>query len=251
MQLTLNDLLNKEKNKTALICGLGSSLNQYKPILSENADKTRICISCNEWDIKAPYLRVNYWVLSSTVNTIDQRHERFNNSGATIVYEEGLDYTPREKVKQLLKVNYCPYDQRHYEGQCKTGQRPGGRNWCCDFNIPERLTIMQYLQKITGYEQFYKKTDSVALNMTTFAILLGFNPISILGVDLDYKIPYAAGSYSACMIKYNDNILLNYRKDIIESFEIINESAKKIDTTIYCGNRDSVLCKVFKYKKLT
>jgi len=247
MKLTLPDIHNIHKGKSAFIIGLGNQLNDHKEKLVDMShnDPDTVFLSCNEWDVKVPEVKMDYWVLASTVNTVSQRHQRFNQQGIPIIYEEGLDYTPRDKVASLLSVDYLPYDQRHLDGICKDGPRKGGKNWCCDFYRNDRPTIQQYLATITGTTEVYTKINTVALNMLSLAIIMGCDPIYIFGVNLDYSTPYVDGSFNAAY-EQGQNILKDESAGSLESFGIINEAAKKVGVDVYNTDANSVIGEVFK-----
>ena len=62
---------------------------------------------------------------------------------------------------------------------------------CCVRINKDRLTIQEYLQEISGYDQHYSTGDTVAFHAIAFAIIMGCNPIYVAGMDLDYRKGFA------------------------------------------------------------
>jgi len=179
-------------------------------------------------------------------------YDRYNNKKATIIYEEGLDWTPREKVDELLIVDYLPYDQRHIHGKCTGGKRNDGTNWCCDFYIEERKTLQTYFAEITeiakvdAYLVNFSMYGNVSLNMVMVAVILGCDPIFIFGVDLDYSTPYVDGSYNYAWEREKRNQLQIESKGILKGLEVINKCAENINVDIYNMDEKSPLKQIFK-----
>jgi len=182
--------------------------------------------------------------------------DRYNTKNVPIIFEEGLDWTPREKVEKLLLVDYLPYDQRHVHGICTGGERQGGRNWCCDFYIEGRKTIQRHfadyteIAKVDAYLVNFSMYGNVALNMTMIAVILGCNPIHVFGVDLDYSTPYIDGSYNYAWKEQGINQLQVESKGILEGFEVINKCAKNIGVNIYNTDENSPLNQIFNTLKI-
>ena len=62
---------------------------------------------------------------------------------------------------------------------------------CCVRINKDRLTIQEYLQEISGYDQHYSTGDTVAFHAIAFAIIMGCNPIYVAGMNLDYRKGFA------------------------------------------------------------
>jgi hypothetical protein len=174
-------------------------------------------------------------------------YNRINKFGnTTFLYSDVVDRTDKNTVKSLLKVKYYSFDSFHFKSQPNIfyvkGWRLGcQRGWlnCCDNIIEGRLTIQEYLQKISGYKYHYSTGDTNILHTLSFSIILGCKNIYLYGVDLDYKKGYVNGHLT-------DNNGATHRDsfdiwlDRLQSdFYIINESAKLLNIKItYLGDSD-------------
>lgn len=231
----LENLYNKHKNTPAIVMGTGPSLidyqNQIKTIKAEF--KNKLClIACNDIDTMTT-LPFDYWVLASSVYTIPAWANRLNSKDATVIYADSVDLTPREEVTNILQVPYYGYDQRHFNNSdCPV-------NFCCPSRIKNRKTIQELVQKYSNNENHYDTGDTVALHMLALAIIMGCNPINILGVDLDYSKGYVDRK------THNPDNFIQYNHRLYRDFEILNESAKKMGITIYNQSCESIISPIF------
>lgn len=245
MKLEFQSIINKHQNKPGIICGLGPSLQNYQDKL-EILKKDNVIFSCGEF-YKFYDTIPNYWVQVNNVTTIyNHIHLIKYWVGCTILYADTVELTDRNWIEQNLKNDYLPYDQRHFQGKTcnelinsslssKGGYTLNGR--CCNHIIKGRLTIQEELQKLSGYNEFYSTGSTVALHALTFAVVMGCNPIYIIGVDLDYSLGYA---------KNNSNLqtgpigeLNDHTSENLKDFNIINQSAKKLGIKIFNLNPNS------------
>jgi hypothetical protein len=127
-----------------------------------------------------------------------QRINKFKDT--TFIYSDVVDETPYDTVKSLLNVKYYSFDNFHFKSQPNIffvkGWRLGcKRGWlnCCDHIIDGRLTIQEYLQKVSGYKYHYSTCDTNILHAIAFSIILGCKNIYLYGIDLNYKIGYVNG----------------------------------------------------------
>lgn len=221
-KISFDDIKDKEKGKIGIICGLGGSLRQYHNEFAElsRTKKEEICfISCNEWNLKTK-IDIDYWVIASSIQTIETNVDEFNELNKTLIYAYSADGTDPEFVKNNLNINYLPYDERHVKGQeCNP------KISCCNRIIPNTKTIQEYLGDYLNItSELYDNTcGTVAIHMLAVAIILGCNPIYISGVDMNYATGYVDNSE-----------LINITGGLIEcarSFEkhasIINEFANR------------------------
>lgn len=221
MRIELTDIINKEKGKKGIVLGLGPSAKKYlKQIRHLENNDEYIIISCNTIDEMSDIIP-DYWVLASSVDTIQSMHQRINKCPkTTVVYADSVDMTPKEKVKSLLSVNYIPYDQRHFDNKnCPVG-------YCCNHREEDRLTIQELLKKYTNYNLHYSTSHTVANHMLALAILLGLNPIYITGVDLDYRLGYLDNK------THNDDHFDVWLHEIISDFKTQNDSANNVGVKI-------------------
>lgn len=230
MRLELNDIKNKEKDKVGIVCGLGGSLKDYLSQFEElSKDKDNYCtISCNKYNSMTK-LDADYWVVANSVFTVEKFYKTFNSMKSTLVYADSVDTTNKIFVDNHLKIDYIAYDQRHFKGQ------PCAKRMSCCRNIqPERLTIQEYLQQMSGHDKHYTDAGTVGIHMIALAIILGCNLIYVSGIDMDYKTGYVNGSK---VIKHDD--IGKYKPLFNQQSKIIVESAEKLGVNIINLNQNS------------
>jgi hypothetical protein len=230
MKLNFDDIKNKEKGKIGIVCGLGGSLKEHLSKLEElSKDKDNYCtISCNRYNTMTK-LDVDYWVVANSVFTVKDFYKTFNSMNATLVYADSVDTTDKKFVDNNLKIDYISYDQRHFKGQ------PCSRRLSCCSNIqPGRLTIQEYLQKMSGHNEHYRDAGTVGIHMIALAVILGCNPIYVSGIDMDYKTGYVNGSK---VVKHDD--IGKYQSSFNAQVKIIVESAEKLGIDIINLNHKS------------
>ena len=232
----LEEYINKEKNKTAFVCGMGPSL---KESLSKIKKEFGIIIACSDVDLMTELIP-DYWVFANSGNSAVNMNVRWKKmKNTTIVHADSVDTTPREWVIENVTNNYVGYDQRHFDN--KTCQScPNG---CSNF-IKDRLTIQELLKKLSNHSKRYGTGHTVAVHCLALSILLGCNEIYISGVDLNYKLGYVDDKTS------NGDSFDPWLPEILEDFQIINESAKLLNVKIYNLSDFSPLRNIFETKKL-
>jgi hypothetical protein len=245
MKLDIPSIINKHSNKSALICGLGPSLQLYQDKL-EHIKKENVIFACGEF-YRFYKVIPDYWVQANNVTTVCNHINLIKNwIGCTIIYADTVELTDKKWIDENLKNDYIPYDQRHFNGMTcnelinsplknKGGYTYNGR--CCNHIIKGRLTVQEELQKISNYHKFYSTGSTVALHAVAFAVIMGCNPIYITGVDLDYNLGYAKNDSNLQHGPVGE--LNNYTVENVKDFEIINESAKKLNIKIYNLNPNS------------
>lgn len=236
----LTDFFDVHKNKPAIICGHGPSLDYAKrklEFLKEEDDKDKreakrndfIRFNCNRWyDFFGD--DPDYWVLCNNDLTIHSEHTRLNQVFKRenprlkgLFFASSVDLSGIQAAKSELDQEHsiwCSYDERHFENKTcneilssvepdstlygnnpvqfgnkrfvfgNSGFDPQGR--CCAGKLSP--TIQEVVQNISSHESHYSTGDTVALHMISLAIIMGCNPIQVVGVDLDYNIGYAEGS---------------------------------------------------------
>lgn len=246
MRINFNDIINSKKNKTGICVATGPSLKPHLDdiINLKNSDE-HVIISVNEFDTMFPNLKADYRVVANSHFTVLREMNRLNKNKKTkLIYADSVDLTPKALVDRVLEIDYLPYDQRHFNSKhCTWGNGVNGRHSCCD-NIEEgRLTIQEELKKYCNVDFIYGSGDTVALHMLSVALLLGCNPIYLVGMDLDYSKGYADG------VSKNHDSFIPYIDRIISDFNIINESSKNINVNVYSLCNESPINKVFEYKQ--
>lgn len=268
-----SDIINKEKEKTGIVMGLGPSLRDYINSiknLEQNKDRFSI-ISCNNIDVMSEVI-IDYWILAQPTDYQNPLHiplakDRYNKMGATFLYTDCLDLTPRDQVDELLSgIDYIGYDQRHFNSEkCGWLDVHGRPPSCCNGIIQGRLCIQEEFQKYTGYDVRYGSGDTVGVHMVSLGVMLGLNPIYITGIDLDYTNGYFNNDFEGeegtkrlgmrleeriKMGMDNINRVPDLVDRIVKDMNIIKESAKKIGVKIYNTSKKSRLNEVFEYKDL-
>lgn len=231
-------IINKESDKIGMCVATGPSLKPYLDNLIElSKSNDNYCfLSTNHYDSMFD-LKAKYRVVANSVLTIDKEYKRFNSTNNTLLYADSVDTTNRYLVKNLLTIEYIPYDQRHYGTKtCKHKSK------CCDHIIDGRLTIQEELQKYTKNNRHYGDGSTVALHMISFAILMGCKEIYLFGVDLNYNLGYVNPNFKNSG-SFNPNI-----NDILSDFKIIKESADNIGVKVYSTCKNSPINNVLPYK---
>jgi hypothetical protein len=244
MKLSFNDIIDKHSGGIGIAVATGPSLIPHLGTIVElsNTDEY-VTISVNEFDTMFPNLNVSYRVVANATLTVRDEVARFNrNLKTTLIYADSVDLTPKQMVSETLIVDYLPYDQRHFDGKhCTWGRGVGGRSGCCNHIEDGRLTIQEELKKYCKSDMMYGAGDTVALHMLTLTILIGCNPIYIVGVDLDYSKGYADG------VSQNRDSFAPFIDRILNDFEIIKKSSEKIGVEIYSLCESSPINNIFKY----
>jgi hypothetical protein len=240
MKKDLTDIIGSHKGLPGFVCGLGPSLGKYLDVFSKmslNKGKN-IFICCNEFD-EMTNIDADYWVIANSVLVVEKFYNKFNGKpNTTLVYSDSVDLTNRDAVESLIKVDYIPYDQRHFYG-LNCGTTAAG---CCGHIINGRLTIQEHLMKISEYSEHYSAGSTVALHMLSLAVIMGLNPIYLVGVELDYRKGYVKPGY------VNHDSFDQHLTEILNDFRIINESAKKMGVEIINLSTESHLNKIMTTK---
>lgn len=245
MKLEFKDIINKESDKNAIVIGMGPSLGKHINKINQLKNNGFVLISCNDVDAFTS-IDPDYWVLANSEATIRAMHLRLNTKKAVVVYADSVDLTPRDEVDQCLKVDYLPYDQRHFNGhKCGAGA-------CCKHIIPGRLTIQEELKKYTNHSTMPVHSGTVAVQMLPLAVLLGCKNIYVVGVDLDYSKGYVNGhnSAQARALHTQPESFAPHISSILETIAIIRDAANNIGVNIYCLDENLYISKVLKHASL-
>lgn len=229
--ISLIDLIDTQKDKTAFVCGTGPSLKQYLNRI-KNKSESEILISCNDIDIMTD-LVPDYWVFANSIQTIRSMKSRLHKYPTSyVVHADSVDTTPRSWSEQNIINPYVPYDQRHFNGQ-KCNNCPNG---CSNF-LQNRLTIQEILQQKFNSEKKYSTGCTVALHMLSLALILGCKKIYIMGVELNYSLGYVDG------VSTNSD---NFNLETIKSdFSTIRDLTLGQDIEIYNASPISELTNIF------
>lgn len=128
MQLTIQDLYDKHKNKPAIVAAHGPSLNRHKDQIETLQKENKIIrFSVNNW---FDYFNTepDYWITANGEFTLQSA---IFNSGlwtqrqfpaniiheikSTIFFADSVDMTSYDILETHLKCDYLGYDQRHFK----------------------------------------------------------------------------------------------------------------------------------------
>ena len=252
MRIEFKDIIDSEKGKIGLVLGLGPSLRRHMSFIAEaNQDKEKYCIiSCNNIDRQLPSLRVDHWMLAQPADSgsefyIPNTYQRYNRDpNTTFYYTDCLDLTPREMVDRLLTVDWIGYDQRHNNSEKCGWKMPNGNDpTCCARIIPGRKTIQEEFRDYTEAKELYGCGDTVAIHMISNAVMLGCNPIYVLGVDLNYTNGYVNNDLPETRTRVGMGMSSVNRSPqmvarVLEDIKFIKECAAKKMVSIYCLDDD-------------
>jgi hypothetical protein len=232
MKKDLNDVIGKHKGMPAIAIGHGPSLDNFK-IHIEGWKRNHILVGCNEW-YYVYQTPPHYWVLANSVQTMrsDIGHINQYAGQTTVAYSDTVDITDKSWVESNVKADWIAYDQRHFNGL------PCFVKICCKHIDPNRITIQQELQKLSGHQAHYGSGDTVLLHCITLAVIAGCNPVYVIGMDLDYKLGYATNTGNLIGKVYPTD-LTEYRDRILGDLNRISESAKMMGTRIINLNKSS------------
>jgi hypothetical protein len=259
--------LSKEKSKTpALIVGSAPNIRKIKGKLFNGV---KIGVGDVPW--RAPELGpFKYWVSANTLYPMpwkkkDKRAWLNSKShlllSSASVVQSNLDWLAiQHELKALALINDITfYDQRHFDGKpCEPSQN------CCKFSkeLISDLPIQQLLsQEIGEVNPAYSSGSTVALQGLALALILQYNPVYIIGVELpktfgnyktykNYKMPNEKIwafikrhiKYFLPHYKYSTNIdFANNYGQIIQDFQSIIEIAGKLGIRVISLSKTSPL----------
>ena len=273
MKISIKDIIDKHKNIPCVIGCHGPSLNDHRQKIEDLQTEGKIIrLSTNRW-YEFFNIPPDYWILSNTETTIQNQLHIMNESGCPIFYADTVSLTDLQFVEKNLKVDYLPYDQRHFKNhkcidiisnfrrhhdenknfdfqyygnnnvmwtpprcfESFAGFEPHGA--CCNKISEGRFTIQEEVQKASGHSQHCSTGDTTAMEMIMFAILFGCNPIYIAGMDLDYSLGYATKDGGTR--PRGDTPYVNLRSNLYNDLKILDESAKLRDTQIIDLNKET------------
>jgi len=119
-EIKIDNLIDREKDKPAVIACHGPSLNPVKEqILNLQAENKLLRFSPNDWlgiFDNAP----DYWILANTERTMRSMEEHINRFNVPVLFADSVDLTDYSFIKKNIKCEYHGYDQRHFNGHaCK------------------------------------------------------------------------------------------------------------------------------------
>lgn len=222
MKLSITDIIDKEKGKTAYVVGMGPSLNENRKELKEAQERGDIIISCNFVDKVVTEIVPDYWVLANSEKrlTMPSNYARYDNNRSIMVWAKTVDKTPEEQPTAKLRKDHIPYSQQGIQVE----------------------SIQNYFSKYTNSKP-YGNGDTVSVHMLSLAVLLGCTTIYITGIDMDYSKGYADNS----KIKPKPEAILyanEFRERIKKDFGIIVRGGRNIGVNMHSMSEKCILHKI-------
>ena len=260
MKLNFSDVVDKHKNVPCVIGCHGPSLNKDRDQIEKlQREGKLIRLSTNRW---YEYFNTppDYWILSNNETNIENQYHIMNEIKCPVFYADTVDLVPPHFAEDKLKVDYLPYDQRHFRGhscidifnnfkkhyegnQNFDFEEYGGNKvmWrpprcfenfagfepmgdCCSRIDGNRATIQEMVQEVSGHSQHCSTGDTTAMEMIMFAILFGCSPIYIAGMDLDYSLGYATAD-GGVRPREEEYAFAKVRPNLYNDLKVLNESA--------------------------
>ena len=113
MKLEIKDIINKHKGSKAIVIGHGPSFEEHRDKIQKYKDDGYILFDCNEWYCFHKTMP-HYWVVANSEYNIRDFYYSINDNKIPYFYADTVDLTPRDFVDKILKYDYLPYDQRHF-----------------------------------------------------------------------------------------------------------------------------------------
>ena len=258
MKMSFQDIEDKESSKIGLLIAHGPSLRKdVQRLFDLSKQKEKFC-TFTTGDAKVIenmgyVFDLNYWVIANTVYTVSRNYQDINKyPNVKFLYADSVDKSP--DPENLLKVDFLPFDQRHFDEQnCRKNWKPGDVNYdssgyyfCCAENNEKfyvgKKTIQEYVQEKCSAQNHYSTASTSALHMLATAIIAGCKEIYLFGVDLDYSTGYADNKTT------NNDTFDPYIREIVDDFKILNESANNIGIKIYNMSKNSPISTVIETK---
>jgi hypothetical protein len=205
MKINFENIDGKHSKEECIICCHGPSLNSILNNIRKIKEKNIKIFGCNNW-FHFYETVPDYWVLCSSVDTLQRHLHKINESGSITIFSKSADET-WEKYENFLTVDYLPYC--HWNRGKKEGEK----------------TIGEFLKDKFNTFELLEGGDTVAVQMLAFAVLMGFKKIYLSGMDLNYRIGYAKNKANLRPEKHN--ILDQYIPRIRHHVDIIRSAAEK------------------------
>lgn len=239
MRIKVEDIVDREKGKTAFVVAMGPSVNDNRDMISQAGDSDdHIVLCCNDIDIAWPELEYDYWVVAnSELHTTTSLIDRANSKDAMFCYCDSIDPTPNAEPNKHMDGEFLGYECRHFDN------KPCGiRNPCCEKRVEGRKAIQEHFAEYCNSDRIYSPGSTVALHMTSMAVLLGCKEVYITGVDLDYtngyfnNEPFTDNQRATGMRIMNEDE--GQVKLALADFKVIKEVAENIGVGVYALDED-------------
>ena len=224
MILKVDDVANKHKAKPAICVGHGSSLNDYCDRLKELKNKHLIFGSNNWFDYydTSP----NYWVVCGALeNNLKNQYDRLNQIKTT-TFCHSYTYDSND----YSNYNFQDFDLLLYNSY--------PNNDVINESIKNRLKLY------TNSSERYGIGCNTGLHVITLSILMGCNPIYLIGFDVDHGLGFAKNSmgFNVDFLKTKDDpkvLQSAYVENYLSDLKTINNSAKNIGVEIINLNKNA------------
>jgi len=116
-------------------------------------------------------------------------------------------------------------------------------NSCCNKINPNQPTLQEVLQELSGHPEHVGPGVTVAWWALSFAIIMGCNPIYLVGVDLDYSKGYAKFAEGRKKEAVNESAIghwtVIHKRTIQNDLRILKESSELLGIKIINLNKNS------------
>jgi hypothetical protein len=121
------------------------------------------------------------------LNSFKKHHDQEHN----LNFKEYGNNSQMWQMPDIKDENVNPYCA-HVHGQIAAAWSRNKSSKCCINRTQNNRTLQEHVQHITGHAQHMGPGQTVGLFCVAFAIIMGCNPIYIVGLDLDYGAGYAS-----------------------------------------------------------
>jgi len=215
------------QNKSLLsIDGIPLFYNMTADLTDPEYVEDKLSVDYLPYDTKHFKGRSCFKILNSFKKHCDEKHN--------LDFKEYGNNSQMWQLPDTKNENINPYCA-HVHGQVASAWSRNKSSQCCLNRTENNMTLQEYLQHITGHEQHMGPGQTVGLFCIAFAIIMGCNPIYVVGLDLDYSMGYAPPD-PEIMDKVPPHHMPNlgnvghwryvFKDFLCDDMRILNESAK-------------------------
>lgn len=249
MKLDFSDIIDKHKNQPGIVIGHGPPLNDYRDRLQTLKDSGYILMGLSNW-FEFYDAIPHYWSIANHQYSFTEKfiYTKVNHYKIPVLYPESEQQASRAWIKQNIVADILPYDRANFNNMPAGLDDKFGKSYL--FN---RVTLQEEWSEYTTSNHYGYGTNA-AIFALTLIMLLGCNPIYLVGIELGYKNGYARqldneGAFTRetprSQVDYLQDIMSDDLKHVVDDFEIINTGAKKINVEIINCNQNP-LFNIFK-----
>ena len=181
---------NLHQGKPAVVVGGSNGIDRFP-----YKDFNGIVISMGDVPLRTNNIfKTDYWIFANAHwvrpwLTRDANAINFINPKMVFVATTAFAFQPLELVEQQInqsfnniKTDLFYYDQRHFSGSSCANGYAG----CCHAHklLGIEHTIQEVIKELFDTDNLYSAGSTVAIQALSIAVLMGFSPIYIIGVDI-------------------------------------------------------------------